>query len=82
MRIAEVKAMRLTVPPEPEAARTRREAQTRAARELAGGWRGPGNLVLVTHQVNMTALTGVFPASGEAVVTTPALEVLGRLPPP
>ena len=62
--------------------RDRREAQTRAARELAQGWRGPGNLVLVTHQVNMTALTGVFPASGEAVVTTPALEVLGRLPPP
>jgi hypothetical protein len=24
--------------------------------------------VLVTHQVNITALTGVFPASGEIVV--------------
>lgn len=62
--------------------RSRREEQTRAARALAAGWGGPGNLVLVTHQVNVTALTGVYPASGEAVVATPALEVLGRLPPP
>lgn len=62
--------------------RSRRDEQTRAARALAAGWGGPGTLVLVTHQVNVTALTGVFPASGEAVVATPALEVLGRLPPP
>ena len=62
--------------------RSRREGQTRAARALAAAWGGPGNLVLVTHQVNVTALTGVFPASGEAVVATPALAVLGRLPPP
>ena len=27
-----------------------------------------GNLVVVTHQVHITGLTGVFPASGEAVV--------------
>jgi hypothetical protein len=25
----------------------------------------PGNLVLVTHQVNISALTGQFPAMGE-----------------
>lgn len=62
--------------------RARRDEQTRAARELAAAWAGPGNLVMVTHQVNVTALTGVFPASGAAVVTTPSLEVLGRLPPP
>ncbi len=62
--------------------RSRRDEQTRAARALAAAWGGPGNLVLVTHQVNVTALTGVFPASGEAVVATPALAVLGRLPPP
>ena len=40
-------------------------------------------IVLVTHQVNITALTGVYPASGEAVVveanTDNALRVLGRL---
>lgn len=40
-------------------------------------------LVLVTHQVNITALTGVFPGSGEIVVArrTPdgELKVVGRL---
>jgi phosphohistidine phosphatase SixA len=30
----------------------------------------PGNLVLVTHAVNVQALTGVYPAPGEIVVTT------------
>lgn len=41
-------------------------------------------LVLVTHQVNITALTGVFPQSGEVVVFSLAedgkVEVLGSLP--
>jgi broad specificity phosphatase PhoE len=44
---------------------------------------GQAPLVLVTHQVNVTALTGVFPGSGEVVVVRPAgdgLEVLGRIP--
>ncbi|WP_089938252.1 histidine phosphatase family protein [Candidatus Entotheonella palauensis] len=40
-------------------------------------------IVLVTHQVNISALTGVYPASGEAVVveaeTSNALRVLGPL---
>ena len=31
-------------------------------------WRGPGALVVVTHQVNITALTGVGAASAEGVV--------------
>lgn len=43
-------------------------AQTAAARKLLMGWRGPGALVVVTHQVNITALTGVVPQSGEGVV--------------
>jgi hypothetical protein len=30
-----------------------------------------GNLILVTHQVNISALSGVFPASGEMIVLTP-----------
>ena len=29
-----------------------------------------GVIVMVTHQVNITALTGVFPGSGQAVVAT------------
>ncbi|ESQ12494.1 MAG TPA: histidine phosphatase family protein [Chromatiaceae bacterium] len=42
-------------------------------------------LILVTHQVNITALTGLFPASGEIIVVKPnakGLEVVGRIPPP
>jgi hypothetical protein len=44
-------------------------------------WTGPGNAMLVTHQVNVTAVSGVAPASGEIVVVTAAAapEVLGRL---
>ena len=40
-------------------------------------------LILVTHQVNITALTGVFPESGEIIVTRAmpdgTLHVVGRL---
>lgn len=49
------------------AEREREAAQTRVARRLLDGWRGPGLLLVVTHQVNITALTEVFPASGEVV---------------
>jgi phosphohistidine phosphatase SixA len=59
-------------------------AQTAAARRLFAGWSGPGVLVVVTHQVNITALTGVVPASGEGVVVRLAgntLEVMGRITP-
>lgn len=48
--------------------RSRGEAQTRAARRVLAAWSGPGTLVVVTHQVNITALTGIFPASGEGIV--------------
>jgi phosphohistidine phosphatase SixA len=44
-----------------------------------------GPLVLVTHQVNITALTGIVPRSGETVVFTMTREgkvsVLGTIPP-
>lgn len=56
--------------------------QTAAARRLLLGWRGPGTLVVVTHQVNITALTGIVPQSGEGVVLQRKggeLIVLGRL---
>lgn len=39
-------------------------------------------LVLVTHQVNITALSGVFPASGEIIVMRvegDALSLAGRI---
>lgn len=59
--------------------RRRSEAQTREARARIAAWRGPGNLMMVTHQVNITALSSVYPASGEAAVMEPAGSVLGRL---
>lgn len=46
-------------------------AQTARALATLRQWRGPGTLVVVTHQVNITALTGVVPASGEGVVVRP-----------
>ena len=57
---------------------------TSAARKLLLGWRGPGTLVVITHQVNITALTGVVPQSGEGVVLqnkNGALLVRGNLLP-
>jgi len=59
-------------------------AQTAAARELLLGWRGPGALVVSSHQLNIIALTGVAPASGEGVVLrleAGRLELVGRLAP-
>ena len=59
-------------------------AQTAEALQILTRWRGPGVLVVVTHQVNITALTDVFPSSGEGVVVKPVgqtLQVLGRLQP-
>ncbi len=61
--------------------------QTAAAREILRQWRGPGALVVVTHQVNVQGLTGVSPSTAESlVVRVPAgngpLQVLGRINPP
>ncbi|MFM2043619.1 MAG: hypothetical protein RLY86_2195 [Pseudomonadota bacterium] len=35
-------------------------------------WAGPGTLVMVTHQVNITALTGIIPRQGEIAVVSVA----------
>ena len=52
--------------------RTSEPAQTAAAQKLLHNWqsknKGRGSLVVVTHQVNITAMTGLTPASGEGVV--------------
>jgi phosphohistidine phosphatase SixA len=45
-----------------------RDAQTARARDLIARWKGPGTLVVVTHQVNITALTGIGAASAQGVV--------------
>jgi phosphohistidine phosphatase SixA len=63
----------------------RRDAQTAEVLALARSVRPPQNLMLVTHQVNITALTGESVASGEIFVVKPAskpgerLIVVGRL---
>jgi broad specificity phosphatase PhoE len=63
--------------------RERYVLQTEAVRKLVEGWRGDGVLVLVTHQVNITALTNVFPAEGEILVLRPrtgGFDLIGRIP--
>lgn len=66
--------------------RSTAESQTAQLRErLLADQDTPGVLVMVTHQVNITALTGIVPASGEGVVLQVGddqqLDVLGRLRP-
>lgn len=67
-----------------DTAAARRAAQVRA---LIANHRGePGVLVLVGHQVNITDVTGVVPASGQAVVVKArpdgTVRVVGTLPAP
>lgn len=60
--------------------RSTADAQTAATRQIAQNAIGP--LMMVAHQVNITALTGIFPASGEIVifrVTGTGTEVLGTI---
>lgn len=45
-----------------------RDPRTQALRSWLAAHEFEAPLVLVTHQVNITALTGVYPASGEMVV--------------
>ncbi|RDI62660.1 histidine phosphatase family protein [Microvirga subterranea] len=63
---------------------SRNDAQTREVGKLVSDWKGPGVLALVTHQVNITALTTIFPAEGEVLVLRPSaggFEVVGRINP-
>ncbi len=46
----------------------RRESQTRMLFEWIARHNLDRPIVLVTHQVNITALTGIYPASGELVI--------------
>ena len=61
------------------------DAQTAQARAVLTRWRGPGALVVFSHQVNITALTGVYPSSAEGVVVRAAddgsFKVLGTVKP-
>ncbi|KQT07593.1 histidine phosphatase family protein [Ramlibacter sp. Leaf400] len=51
-----------------------RDAQTERARRVLREWKGPGVLVVVTHQVNISALTGHGAMSAEGVVVQPTAE--------
>jgi len=61
----------------------RRDAQTRGLEEWLAKQDPIEPLVLVTHQVNITALTGVYPAEGTLVVIrlsdAGALSVVGTI---
>ena len=57
-------------------------AQTAAARKLVAGVKRRELLVLVTHQVNISALAGQGAAQGELLVLAPDARLLGRLPAP
>ncbi len=49
-------------------ARERRDAQTTTLRNWLSDYKQEKPLVLVTHQVNITALTGSYTSSGETVI--------------
>ncbi len=65
--------------------RERGPAQTRELREMIAGMDLSRPVVMVTHQVNITRLTNVFPSSGEIVVLRRVaggeLDVLGTVDP-
>ncbi len=55
------------------------DAQTREVLDTVSALRAPVNWVLVTHQVNISALTGEYPAMGELFATRPDASAPGRL---
>lgn len=59
------------------------ESQMEALRELIAGLPKAEPIIMVSHQVNITALTGEFPASGEAFVLalplTTTVKLLARI---
>lgn len=64
--------------------RSTEPAQTAAARKRLLEWHGSGALVVITHQVNITALTDSFAQPGEGIVLLREREKLrvgGRIMP-
>ncbi len=56
-----------------------REPQTLEVLQALKTFKAPRNLVLVSHQVNISALTGSFVAMGEMLLTRPGQMTDGRL---
>ena len=60
------------------------EAQVQAMRPRIAGYRGKGNLVLVSHGSTALALTGASPQQAEVIVLTPSagsFRIAGRIVP-
>ena len=51
-----------------------RDAQTDRAREILRSWKGPGVLVVVTHQVNIQAIAQTPALSAEGIVLRPSAD--------
>jgi phosphohistidine phosphatase SixA len=57
-------------------------------KEMVSSWRGPGTLVLVTHALTVSPLTGFLPEQAETVVLQPTAgsprggSLVGRIAPP
>jgi len=56
-----------------------RESQTSEVLQALKSFKAPRNLVLVTHQVNISALTGSFTAMGEMLLTRPGQKTDSKL---
>ena len=61
--------------------RTSEPERTREVLERAKRWQGPGTLVMVTHQVNISAATGESIAMGEGETILAAARRVGLEPP-
>jgi phosphohistidine phosphatase SixA len=64
--------------------REKEAEQTRTALDILRAWRGPGTLVVVSHQLTIGPLTGISTADGEGVVVRfndGAIQVIGRVRP-
>jgi phosphohistidine phosphatase SixA len=58
------------------------EAQNKAVIDEVRAYSGSGNLILITHQENIKALTGAAAREGEAIIvraTEAGLDVIGRI---
>lgn len=67
--------------------RSTADRQTQALRKRVSTPLSGGVIILVTHQVNITALTNIFPSQGELILLRPApgstsgFQLVGRLRP-
>jgi len=65
-----------------------RDELTAGARAVIDAWRGPGTLVVVTHDENIQLMLGLRPREAEIIVVTPnptsqkRMRLIGRIAPP